>query len=433
MEPILLIVTLILLVMQFALPHRLAFLPLLIASCHLGNVEVLGDFTPVRALIVAGVARAMSTGTFQFSWSHPLDRLFAILAVIILVSSIGHQESLYNPYVERIGLALNILGSYLYARAFVSTPEEYRSMLMAFAIVLTPLSVCLAAEQVSGKNLYHALGAPGATAGTRNGEFRAQGPFNHSILSGTVGATALPLFAIFWRQKRTLAVVAMGACLVGVIASGSSGPLVATMASLGFLLFWRWRHLTRTVRLTVIACLVVLNFVMARPIWFLIARIDLVGGSTGWHRSKLIDSAMTHLNEWWLFGTDYTRHWMLTGVSWNPNHTDLTNYYIHLGVLGGLPLLICFILVLRKCFRLLGEKMEELSEEESEGEFVLWTVGVALVAHAVSFISISYFGQMYALFYLLIGVIPGLLEAEAEEFEEVFEEEVMYGEEPLLS
>lgn len=136
--------------------------------------------------------------------------------------------------------------------------------------------------------------------------------------------------------------------------------------------------------------------------------IDLVGGSTGYFRARLIDQSLTYINEWWLTGTDYTRHWMDTGVSWNPDHTDMTNYYIHLGVIGGLPLIIGLVTILSMCFKMIGRRMQELRKINHPDELVLWCAGAALAAHAISFVSISYFDQMYVLFYLLVGAIPGL-------------------------
>ena len=65
-----------------------------------------------------------------------------------------------------------------------------------------------------------------------------------------------------------------------------------------------------------------------------------------YHRAALIESAIKHLDEWWLAGTDYTRHWMPSGIPANENHTDLTNHYIAMGVMGGLLLLLLFIWLL---------------------------------------------------------------------------------------
>ena len=137
----------------------------------------------------------------------------------------------------------------------------------------------------------------------------------------------------------------------------------------------------------------VLDFVMQAPAYYLIGRIDLTGSSTGWHRARLIESAFRHLNEWWLGGTDHTRHWMATGVVWSADHTDITNHYLHMGVIGGLPLMILFILVIAQAFRLIGKELRANSAAPGSSQFFLWTVGATLFTHAVTFISVSYFDQ----------------------------------------
>jgi hypothetical protein len=43
------------------------------------------------------------------------------------------------------------------------------------------------------------------------------------------------------------------------------------------------------------------------PACFLIARIDLPGGSSGgYHRAAIIEAAISHFREWWFAGTNWT-------------------------------------------------------------------------------------------------------------------------------
>ena len=98
---------------------------------------------------------------------------------------------------------------------------------------------------------------------------------------------------------------------------------------------------------------------MKAPVWYLMARIDLVGGSTGWHRAYLIDQALMHLSEWWIAGTDYTRDWMPYGVSWSPDHSDITNHYILLGVTGGIALIAAHVAVLTLAFKGVGRTLDQ--------------------------------------------------------------------------
>ena len=144
---------------------------------------------------------------------------------------------------------------------------------------------------------------------------------------------------------------------------------------------------------------------MKAPVYYIIARINLVGGSTGWHRSALIESAFNHLQEWWFAGTDYTRHWMPTGVSWSPDHTDITNHYIQMGVIGGLPLMFLFIAILVKGFSFVGQTVGQSSDLPSETRFMVWALGSALFTHAATFISVSYFDQSYLFIYMTLAAI----------------------------
>ena len=130
----------------------------------------------------------------------------------------------------------------------------------------------------------------------------------------------------------------------------------------------------------------------------------MTGSSTGWHRARLIEMSLAHLDEWWLAGTDYTRHWMPSGVSWNPKHTDITNHYLQMGVMGGLPLMFLFIGLLATGFVYVGRRVR-LRKMRRKDRFMMWALGSALFAHATTFISVSYFDQSVLFIYLTLAAI----------------------------
>jgi hypothetical protein len=154
--------------------------------------------------------------------------------------------------------------------------------------------------------------------------------------------------------------------------------------------------------------IVVLNQIMTDPVYYLLARIDITGGSTGWHRAALIQSAIAHLQEWWLAGTDVTRHWMPTGIYANETQTDITNHYIAMGVMGGLLLMAAFIWVLVEAFICVGKALRLNTHAPRSQQFMIWVLGCILLGHAVTFFSISYFGQEVVFLYLLFGSIGSL-------------------------
>jgi hypothetical protein len=154
--------------------------------------------------------------------------------------------------------------------------------------------------------------------------------------------------------------------------------------------------------------IIALSFVMKDPVYFLLARIDITGGSTGYFRAALIQSAINHLSEWWFAGADYTRHWMPSGIPANPDHTDMTDYYIQMGVWGGLPLMLLFMGVLLAGFVRVSKALPVNEDVSNKQKFLIWTLGSILFGHATTFFSISYFDQTIVFLCLALACIGSL-------------------------
>jgi hypothetical protein len=228
-----------------------------------------------------------------------------------------------------------------------------------------------------------------------------------------------------WRSHRLTAMVGVFSCLAIVYASTSSGPVLMVAAVLGGLFLLPWRRIVPTLRVAIVAALLALSAVMNDPVYFIIARIDVTGSSTGWHRAQLIRSWLDNANEWVLAGTDYTRHWMPTGLKVNDIHTDITNHFIQQAVWGGLPLLTVFVWLLWAAFLRVGrevaasdaaarEKVTDVTPLEDESPprraplGLTWTAGVLLFGHVVNFVGISLFDQSVVFFLLVLAMIGAL-------------------------
>lgn len=410
MTPAFLVFVAVLAILQLVLPKRLAFAPLLIAACHLGNIEIASELTAVRLLILIGLGRALIGGNFSFSLSSTQDKAFLGFAVVALAVSVFPREDIPSPIKQNLGLIFNVVGTYLYGRAYLIGPNLAERFALTLICVITPLSLFLSLEQQTSKNAYSALGSRHDYAMTREGRNRAQGPFKHPILAGTVGAACLPFAISLWKRKRKTAILGIAASTMIAVASASSGPLAAACAGLLALYIWKYRKRIGLIQKVALAMIIGMHITSTRGVWYLMAHMDLAGGSTGYHRAKLIDNAMAEIDRWWLKGTDYTRNWMFSGVSWSDRHTDITNYYLHLAVIGGLGLLFCLVWILMSAYRSAGKALKEVDYEVSFESFALWCTGSALFVHVTSFLSVSYFDQMYVLFYMNIALIPGLVE-----------------------
>lgn len=417
-----------LLLAQFVLPRSYAFVPLVIATMHLGNVELVPELTPCRLIILAGLARWLLNGGRGTKLGTPLDKVFLCFACVALLVSIAPREDIASPFRANVGMILNVCGSFLYGRIYLGERDSLMIFSKVLCISSIPLAMGLFGELVLRKNLYAGLGALTEGVTIRNGTLRATGPFGHPILCGSLGASIIPLAIGLWSRVKWVALLGVAAGLVITYLSGSSGPLAALMAGFAAIFFWNYRaHLSLVLR-GLFVLLVVLHLVSTRGVWYLMTYIDIVGGSTGWHRAKLIDSCVKYFSDWWLAGTDHTRHWMPSGVHWSPLHTDMTNYYVHLGVIGGLGLVICLIACIGFGFRGVGAALSDATRAQEEVPetrdeltvirgtssppslplFAIWCLGCSLLVHAISFISISYFDQMFSIFYLTIGLIAGM-------------------------
>ena len=89
----------------------------------------------------------------------------------------------------------------------------------------------------------------------------------------------------------------------------------------------------------------------------------------------------------------------------NDKHIDITNHYLSLGVMGGLPLLLLHIAILTVAFSYVGQGLADTSERFGKQQFMFWSLGCGLLAHTVATISISYFDQSFLFLYLTLAAI----------------------------
>lgn len=393
------------------LPRRWAPLPLLAGACYmtLAQAVEIGPFrfTGIRLLLGVGILRILLRRERPASAPHAIDVLILIWAGWALISG-QFREASSETLVNRLGMIYNALGTYLLFRCFCRDLSDLVHLVKLIALVLTPVALAMVYEQIAQHNLFSALGGVPAEPAVRQGRIRSQGPFAHAILAGTVGAVCAPLMAILWRQSPRLAKLGLGACLTMVFTCASSGPLMSVLLGGFALVLWHWRRFTRQMRIAAVAVYLLLDLVMNAPAYYVIARVDLAGGSTGRHRANLIRSAFEHLNEWWLVGTDYTRHWLGTGVGWSEDHVDITNHYLGQGVRGGLPLMILFILMLWCGFRSVGTALRNHAGCTPADQFLIWSIGASLFVHAATCISVAYFDQSVLFLYLTLALCASL-------------------------
>ena len=170
------------------------------------------------------------------------------------------------------------------------------------------------------------------------------------------------------------------------------------VAVIGVALFpWR-RHRTK-MWVGLFALLVSLHLVMKAPVWHLMSRLDLTGGSTGYHRYEVLNAFLEHFSDWYLVGEPDPMSW---GV-WVMR--DVTNMYVAQGLTGGLLTLTIFFLILILLLETSdGHSTPGRLHEAVKRQWVCWCIGVAIFVHAVTFLGVTYFGQMMVMLYLELSL-----------------------------
>src|SRR5690606_31143993 len=176
-------------------------------------------------------------------------------------------------------------------RVLIRSWDDILTLFRAMAVIAVPIAGAFMIEKSTGRNPFSIFGSAAEFTRAREGRLRCQGAFTHPILAGSFWAGLLPYFAslIVGRVDRILGCVGLACGLIIIFACGSSTPIAAVgVVMLGWA-FFVIRDSMSSVRWAVVGLAVVLQILMQKPIYHLISRIDLVGGSTGWHRYFLID------------------------------------------------------------------------------------------------------------------------------------------------
>jgi hypothetical protein len=404
-------------VLTFTLPRRFAVMPLLITTAYmpLGQQFIIAGlhFQFFRVLLLLGVCRVLIKKESADMVLSPLDRVFiwwGIAGVILGTLS----EFTTERFINRAGEGFNAFGAYFLFRCWTRSLEDVMRVTRLLAMMIVPLAVSMIVEKFTTRNVFAVFGGVPEITQIREGKLRCQGAFRHPILAGTYAATLFPLFVGLWFQPRVEKLISvLGICgsLVVAVAASSSGALLASIAAMIGLAMWRIKFRMRVVRRGMVLALAVLAVVMKAPVWYLPARISDLMGGTGWHRSYLIDQAISHFNEWWLVGSAYTAHWAPGGdqiLVADPKNMDITNNYIAEGLGGGIVKLGLFITMIVLCFKFVGRWTKESMASPFSRTMFVWSMGVCLAGHCVSFLSIAYFDQIVVMWYWLLAAMSML-------------------------
>jgi len=400
------IITIVLGILTFVIPKKSFLLPFILAACFLPadqRVLIFGlDFTPLRMLVLVGFFRTILWGerlTFKWNRFDKLVLVWAICGALIYIIQWANMRAL----IYKCGVLFDVIGLYWLFRINISSWGDIKLATKIFAVCSVVLTVFVGLEWATGTNPFAILGRVGTAV--REGRYRCQASFPHSIMLGLFWATLVPLFVGSARQDKSKLLFwsAMAASIFIVAATASSTPILTLLIVLFLLCGYKWRQYTASAGWGILVSLIALHTVMQAPVWHLISRISIVGGSTGWHRFILIDRAISHFGEWIFLGCRSTAHWG-RGLS------DITNQYILEGVRGGFVTLALFLVLIYMALRTLLRL--SLQHQQPKQQFLAWCLFVAILGHCIAFFGVSYFGQIMVLWYMTLAMVSFLSEAQ---------------------
>lgn len=415
-----------LLVVVLFASRRLALLGMMAGVLFLTesqHLDIAGfNMYATRFLELAGFLRVMARHEFSFRQLNKVDRalLLLYLFVPIVYALRGDQGQAYM-----IGMSVDAFLCYFTFRGLVWELEDLRWFLRAFVFLLAPYTLLVMVQSVTNHNPFAVMG--GFEAGSlwmRHGRPRCFGSFHQPDTLGMFAASFIPLYVgmacIAGERKRAL--LAVGLCFVTIWAANAGGAWGGGAAALACWGFWYFRTKMRKVRWGIVAAIVVLALVMKAPVWYIFARVSSITGGDGWDRSYIINVSYQHLGEWWLAGMN-----MLKTAGWNPagalvttGASDITDQYIAFGLNAGLGAMFLFIFLLKRAYSQLGKALAVVrsnSPQASENEFLLWGLGVMLMVHIVNWFGITYFDQMYVVWFMQLAAISSLSARYAEAFQ----------------
>jgi len=350
---------------------------------------------------ISSKARLLSGGINKIDWAVILLTVVTAIDGILLFQETG-------ALINQLGVLYTVFGIYFLMRFLIRDEEDIVRAIQTLACVAAVVALIMTYEVSTGHNPYAALGgaqaAQYASLAVRDDKIRALGPFAHSILAGTFGAILVPLFVALWsksKKYRKLAVVGVVSSTVITIACNSSTAVMGYAAGVLALCLWPARQFTRAIRWGIVLLLICLHLTMKGPVWSLIEKIDISGGSSSWHRYMLVDQCIRHFGDWWLFGIKDTSVW-----GWDM--WDTANQYVSICENSGLLPFLLFLAVLVYGYKYLG-RARRAAEKDKDAAFFIWALGSALFANTVAFFGISYFDQTMVVWYALLAMIPAAL------------------------
>jgi hypothetical protein len=365
-------------------------------------------FNTVRLLLLIAFARILIKGEWRGKRFCALD-LVVLAHVVVVAGAYVCLRGTVDAAINRLGVSYEAILSYAAFRLLVDEEHLWKAALASIVAICAVIAVGMAYEYAAHANVFAGLGGMADSPAVRNGRPRCQGPFQHAIIAGVFGGTSLPLCMSLWwsrRPRKIAAAIGVASALAIVWASGSSGPAMCVIGVFVGMGVWFVRRYVHLMMLMLGVCLLILHLVMEDPVWALVARGRIFGGSTGYYRYLLIDLFIRNFGDWWLLGTERYIEW---NKAYGMGMWDACNMYVRQGLDGGLAGLVLFLTLIAVAFERVQREARVATTTTTWSPIMVWCLGVGVAAHSMAFIGLNYFdGQISAAWYMVLALIASV-------------------------
>ncbi|MDD5327561.1 MAG: hypothetical protein PHY02_07080 [Phycisphaerae bacterium] len=376
-------------------------------SVKLGTLDV----TAGRMITAVLLARCLVSHELRssFKWQR-LDSWIAISMVVYVGMTLIAIHPLSEAVENRAGFLVNTCFAYFVARFCISSRASLNTAIKWICVALVPLALLGIIESFTGWQPYLATMSycpwyeEGITISPRSGIMRAIGAFGHPIMFGSAFALFLPIVYALRHERgyqRALAYPVSILLIVGALSSMSSGPWVAVIFTIICLAMEHFKKLLKPALVGFVFCCIFVEIASNRPFYHVVVSYANPLGGSGYHRAKLIDCAVEHFGEWYLKG--YGGQDPGWGEFLGMDRTDVTNEFILAGVQYGLLGVVALSCVLTAAVQ--ASVRLHNSSSDLQSRTLAWALGSTLAVTIITFISVSFFGQMIPLFYSFLGII----------------------------
>lgn len=369
------------------------------------------SFHYFRFLEIVGMIRIVRNWELRSLKFNNVDtwllRLYSLLAIVSIIRS--DDNSIYY-----IGRSIDAVFCYLIFRCLIQGLLDWVYVLRAASFMLVMYAGLVAVEGLTGRNPWSVMGGVYEGYYFRNDKPRCMGSFQHPILMGTLGSSLIPVYIalLLTRTDMLMALIAIPACLSLIYFANSGGPVSALAAGLVGWALWPFRARMKVIRLGLLMLVIILAIFMKAPIWYLPSKVSSITGGGGWHRSYLLECAFNDIQKWWLIGMPLkdTADWFPYSID-DFGGADITNQYLAFGLAGGLASMLIFIYISVLVFSSIGNSLRNFDGKNLPINLyssLIWSMGVLLVVHIVSWFGVSYYDKSFILMLMQIAVISSL-------------------------